>query len=431
MSRSRWQRCLDLLQSRGRLPSVVGGVLRGGELAWTGGSGAVPGDDPPDVQYRIGSITKTLVAVAVLRLRDEGLLSLDDPIGRLVPETGYPDATVGSLLAHTSGLQSEPVGPWWERSPGVDVATLLAANDGAGAVAPAGAWFHYSNLGFALLGEAVARVRGASWWDVVQGELLAPLGMNRTTYDAEAPAATGLSVEHFTGRLTREPHQDTGAMAPAGQAWSTVFDLARWAGFLTAGHPDVLAAATLREAGRPSPPATDYGLGFRLVPWQGRHLIGHTGSMPGFLASCFGDPGTGDGCVVLANATTGLDADAVPHLLLGEARVAPSEPWVPTDVLPPELDGLPGLWFWGNSAVELRWHNAALELHSLALGRCQEVFALLDGRLVGTDGYHRGETLRVVRRDDGAVGHLECATFVYTRTPYDPEVEIPGGHPTP
>ncbi len=109
------------LQGRGRLPSVVAGVLEGGALTWVGGAGDVAGS-PVDTQYRIGSITKTLVAVAVLRLRDAGLLTLEDPIGRFVPETGYADATVRSLLAHVSGMQSEPVGPWWERSPGVAVA---------------------------------------------------------------------------------------------------------------------------------------------------------------------------------------------------------------------------------------------------------------------------------------------------------------------
>ena len=429
MSADRWQACLDLLQSRGRLPSVVGGVLRDGDLVWTGGAGSVPGDEVADVQYRIGSITKTLVAVAVLRLRDEGLLSLDDPVGRVVPESGYADATLRSLLTHTSGMQSEPVGPWWERSPGVDVEALVSANDGSGAVAPAGEFFHYSNLGFALLGEAVARLRGRPWWDVVASEVLAPLGMNRTTYDAQAPAARGYSVGHFTGTLTREPHQDTGAMGPAGQAWSTVTDLARWASFLGRGHADVLSLHTLREAAQPAPPATDYGLGLRLVPWRGRRLVGHTGSMPGFLASCFVDPETADGCVVLANATTGLDTDEVPQRLLGRGQVDHSVRWVPTTEVPAGIADLLGIWFWGNSAQELRWHNETLELHSLALHERQEVFALEEDRIVGIDGYHRGETLHVVPRPDGSVSHLECATFVYTRTPYDPAMPVPGGHP--
>lgn len=425
----RRQACLDHLQAAGRLPSVVAGVLEGGALAWAGGAGDVPGGDVADVQYRIGSITKTFVAVTVLRCAEGGLVSLDDPVKRYLPESGYGAATLRSLLSHTSGMQSEPVGPWWERSPGVDVADLLAVNDGVHAVAGPGEYHHYSNLGFALLGEVVARVRDAGWWDVVRRDLLEPLGMTRTTYHPAAPHADGFSVEHFTGRLTREPHQDTGAMAPAGQAWSTVGDLARWAAFLAAGHPDVLDAAVLREASRAVPPATEYGLGLRLVPSSGRALVGHTGSMPGFLASCFVDPASGNGCVALANATTGMDTDRVPHLLLGTDPVVAAEPWVPTRDLPPTVAGVPGLWYWGNTAFELRWHNERLEMHSLATKARQDVFAVVGERLLGVEGYHRGETLHVVPRVDGTISHLECATFVYTRVPYDPEVDIPGGHP--
>ncbi len=357
MADSRLQSCLDHLQAEGRLPSIVGGVLLGGDLVWSGAAGEVAGDDPADVQYRIGSITKTLITAAVLRCRDDGLLSLDDTVGRFVPESGYADASIRSLLAHTSGMQSEPVGSWWERSPGVDVRTLLEANDGSGAVANAGEYHHYSNLGFALLGETVARIRGASWWDVVATTILAPLEMTRTTYHPQAPSAQGYSVGHFSGTLTREPHQDTGAMAPAGQVWSTIADLARWGRFLTFGHPEVLDVATLREASHPAAPAPEYGLGLRLVPWHGRFLVGHTGSMPGFVASLFVDPLTGDGSVVLANATTGLDTDGVPALLLGSDDVQAAPAWVPTRVVPDEVADLLGVWFWGNTAFELRWHK--------------------------------------------------------------------------
>jgi CubicO group peptidase (beta-lactamase class C family) len=425
VSDTRWQQCLEYLQGSARLPSVVGGVLQRGELVWSGAAGA----GSVESQYRIGSVTKTMTAVAVLQLRDEGLLALDDPIGTVVPETAYAHATVRQLLSHTAGMQSEPVGSWWERSPGVDFATLVRANDGSGAVAGAAEWFHYSNLGFALLGEAVARLRSASWWDVMSQRVLRPLGMGRTTYAAELPAAQGYSVDHFVGSLTREPHQDTGAMAPAGQAWSTVADLGRWAGFLADGHPDVLSAATIREMARPVAPATDYGLGVRLLGRDGRMLVGHTGSMPGFQATLFVDRVGRDGVVVLTNATTGLDPERAPALLLGDEPVASADLWVPTAALPAAVAPLLGLWFWGNTAYELRWHNQRLQLRHLATAQLSEVFEVRDDLIVGVQGYHRGETLHVVRRDDGSVSILECATFVYTRIPYDPEVPIPGGHP--
>jgi CubicO group peptidase (beta-lactamase class C family) len=423
---SHLQRRLEAWQAAGRLPGVVAGVLASGELTWTGAAGS--GD--LSAQYRIGSITKTMTAVAVLQLRDEGLLGLDDPIGRFVPESGYADASVRALLSHTSGMQSEPAGSWWERSPGVDFATLSAANDGAGAVAPEGSYFHYSNLGFALLGEAVARLRGAPWWEVVAERLLRPLGMTRATYLPAPPVAQGYSVDHFAGTLTEEPHQDTGAMAPAGQAWSTIADLARWARFLADGHPEVLSVKTLREMAEPEPPAETYGLGLQVLREGGRTLVGHGGTMPGFRAGVFVDPERRDGVTVLCNATTGLDYEAAPRTFLGAgAEVTDAPAWVPTERVPAEVADVLGLWFWGNTAVELRWQNERLEMRSLNGSAVSDAFELRDGRLVGTSGYHRGEAVHVVRRADGSVSHLDIATFIHTRTPYDPRVPIPGGHP--
>ena len=422
---TRWDSCLAALQAHGRLPSVVAGVLQGGELVWTGAVGGSLED-----RYRIGSITKTLTAVVVLQARDEGLLSLDDPIGLMLPECGYPDVTVRQLLAHTGGLPSEPAGPWWERAPGVDFATLVASSDGSRAVSGPGD-FHYSNVGFALLGEAVARLHGVTWWDLVSLRVLIPLGMHHTSYDDAAPAARGWSVDHFAGTLTPEPHPDTGAMAPAGQLWSTVADLSAFAVFLADGHPDVLSRESVTEMAQPT--SATYGLGtwlLELPELPGRRLVGHPGSMPGFQSSLFVDPATHDGVVVLASATTGLDTDTVPGLFLGERALEPLEEWVPTEVVPAGVRDLLGLWFWGNSAVEVRWHNEQLHLRSAARHRLTDVFELGESGIVGTWGYHRGERLRVHRRRDRTVSHLECATFVYTRTPYDPSVPVPGGHPT-
>ena len=98
---------------------------------------------------------------------------------------------------------------------------------------------------------------------------------------------------------------------------------------------------------------------------------------------------------------------------------------------PTEVADLLGVWFWGNTAFELRWHRrAARGAQPGAAEPARTSSSSGDGRIVGVEGYHRGETLHVVRRDDGSVSHLDCATFVYTQMPYDPDVPIPGGHPT-
>jgi len=129
-------------QAAHRLPSVAAGLVRGGELVWSAGRGqwrgngeAGGGTSGPvpdaDVQYRAGSITKTFIAVAVLRLRDEGRIGLSDPVGRHVTDAGGAGGlTVGQLLSHTSGLRAETAGPWWERTAGSPFEALAAQSLG-------------------------------------------------------------------------------------------------------------------------------------------------------------------------------------------------------------------------------------------------------------------------------------------------------------
>ena len=422
----RRQVCLDVAQARGRLTSVVGAVFDRYGVVWAGASGTGPGVHG---QYRIGSITKSLTAVLVMQVRDAGMLRLDDRVGQHLGDVGYGEATLRELLSHTSGMQSEPVGSWWERSRGRDFPALAAGNDGSGRVAGPGEFYHYSNLGYGLLGEVLARVTGRPWRTLVHDVLLGPLGMTQTSYLPRPHAQPGWSVDHFTGIRTQEPLTSTGAMAPAGQLWSTASDLVVWGQFLAGGRPDLLDPSSLHEM---TVPVTEgYGLGLRLTANAGGVLVGHSGSMPGFLASLFVDPGSGIGATVLSNATTGVDTEQlVIDLIDGDFIDEVPEPWTPTVSLPAEAEGLPGLWFWGNTACELRWHNGGLDLRPLAArGRDPDRFELVDGRLVGVCGYHRGETMHVHHRPDGSIGHLECATFVYTRTPYDPDAPIPGGHP--
>ncbi|MEO5653915.1 MAG: serine hydrolase domain-containing protein [Marmoricola sp.] len=409
------QAVVDRYQAERRLPSLAVGVLDGPELVWSGTAGH---RTTTETQYRIGSVTKVLTAVLVMQCRDDGLLDLDDELGRLLPECGYPTATVRDVLAHVSGMQSEPVGAWWERAPGGTIEELLAANDGSGSVFEPRDRYHYSNLGYALLGEAVARLRGESWSDLVQSRVLEPLGLTRTTRHPEAPYAEGLSVHHLAGTLTVEPAHDTGAMAPAGQLWSTIEDLAGFAAFLTVGHPGVLPPTTLAEMRQPVPPAIDYGLGIRLVPYAEGTLVGHTGSMPGFQSAVFVDPRRRIGVVALTNATTGFSGPELALALIGDRTPAPAEPWRPTIVVPDWARPLLGYWHWGNSAYELRWHNDRLEWRDLARSAVSEQFAWDGDRIVGTAGYHHGETLHVIRDEDGKIERLECATFLYTRQPY-------------
>ena len=437
-------RRLDVLLAReqvtGRLPSVVGGVVRDGALEWTGAVSALDGfDTGPGVQYRIGSITKTLVAVLVLQLRDEGALDLNDPLSAHLPGVPYGDRTLRELLAHSSGMHSEPTGPWWERSPGGSFDALVEALDDDDPAFAPGVTFHYTNVAFALLGEVVARLRGTSWWEQVTSRILAPLSMARTSYLPQAPHATGWSVHHYANTLSEEPAFDAGAMAPAGQVWSTVEDLARYAAFLAAGDDDVLPRATLEEmstpqsASRAAAMGSAHGLGLQLARGGSGLLLGHTGSMPGFLAGLFVDPVRRTGAVVVANATTGMRADRLPVEMLEALEACEGTlplPWTPVVAVPASVQDALGVWHWGNTAFAFAWDGREVVATRLpGTVAAHRFLPQEDGTFVGTAGYHHGERLHVVRNDDGGVSHLVCETFVYTRVPYDPAAPIPGGHP--
>jgi CubicO group peptidase (beta-lactamase class C family) len=414
------------VQREGRAPSLVAGVVRDGGLAWSAGRGDVP-EPHTDVQYRLGSISKTVTAVVVMRLRDEGLVHLDDPLDRHLPGTPLGNRTVGQLLSHLAGASAESPGGWWERTPGGSVDDLgLGVDD---VVLGAARRFHYSNLGFGLLGELVARLRGTSWEDAVTAEVLAPLGMRRTTPRPVAPAAEGWAVHPWADVVLPEPEHHAGVMAAAGQLWATLADLGRLAAFLLGDTADVLAPATLEEMTVPAgvdpstPGWSAYGLGLQVLRVDGRTLVGHGGSMPGFLAGVFVDREEKTGAVSLANTTTGLDAvvfGLLDDLRATEPRIvdawAAQPPAVPLDSL--------GVWFWGPAPHALRSIAGGL-LHLGPLpgrpGRASRFARRDDGTWTGLDGYYAGETLRIA--DD----HLDLGTFVFTRTPYDPDAPVPGG----
>jgi CubicO group peptidase (beta-lactamase class C family) len=422
-------------QVSGRVPSLVAGVVRDGSLAWTGGYGDVPGE-VLDTQYRIGSITKTMTAVLILQLVRDGQLSFDSSAGSVLVNVGYGDRTIRSLLAHNAGLQAEPVGSWWERSAGLTFRELVAANTGSDRVFPDLQQFHYSNLGFALLGEVAARVIGEPWRSCVESRILAPLGMARTSYLGSGVVAQGYSVHPYAGTLVEEPVTDTGAMAPAGQLWSTIGDLATYAAFLLLGHPGVLAADDLAAAFIPQSGEADsaleyaHGLGFQIFRGGSGSLVGHTGSMPGFLASCLVDRKRRTAAVTLANATVGFAPSDLATALLEELeRCEPAlpTPWEPSSPVPARVTDALGVWHWGNTPFVFSWEGDRLVVRRD--GAEKETFHVVDGRLVGASGYHAGEELRVVRNADGSVSHLNISTFIYTRTPYDPAAPIPGGSP--
>jgi len=418
-------------QADGRTPSLVGAVVRDGRQVWCGARSMLEGHEPDsDTQYRIGSLTKTFVAVLIMRLRDEGRLDLADPLGKYLDAGQAGGATIAQLLSHTAGLASETPGAWWERTPGdlrPELADILGPQPQRH---PAGRLFHYSNPGYALLGALVGQLRGRPWHEVLRQEILAPLGMTRTTVEPQPPHARGFAVHPWADVMQLEPVEATGLMAPAGELWSTAEDLCRFAVFLLDGDDRVLPARTLAEMRTPAAPPGDsawaggYGLGLQLFRLDGRLLYGHSGSMPGFVAILCVSADDGVGGIALANVTSGPDIGAIVSDLI--KIVAEGEPrlparWKPLADVDQDLLALTGLWYWGPRPYLLRLRaDRALELSPAgASGRASRFRAETDGTWTGLDGYYTGETLRVVRGTDDAVDHLDLGSFVFTREPYE------------
>jgi CubicO group peptidase (beta-lactamase class C family) len=374
-----------------------------------------------------------MTAAVLLGLRDAGQLSLDDPLGAHVPITG-PAASVRlrELVGHAAGLQREPDGPWWERHAGVPMAELINQFSEAKVAFGRYARHHYSNLGYGLLGAVIERVTGQSWWDAVRDRLLGPLGMGRTTYGPEEPFARGYVVHPWHQTLREEPRHDAGAMAAAGQLWSTVDDLARWAVHLAGPDNGTVALGSAAEMAAPVVIAdpdgwtSGYGLGLQLWRRGERVLVGHTGSMPGYLAVVLVHRPSQTGVVAFANSYAivgtgiGLLGLSIMEAVLDTEPAAAATPWRPSPPPPAEIEPVCGVWWWMGLQFQAGWDAARSELVIVTPKPGAPPWCFTDeggDRWRGTRGDNTGEILTVRRDPEGTVVELDIATFVFTRDP--------------
>jgi CubicO group peptidase (beta-lactamase class C family) len=432
------------VQAEARIPALSVALHRADRPLWTLTVGGTGNDAELSAQtrFRIGSVTKTFTAVLVMQCRDDGLLDLDDPIGRHLDVPAHGELTVRRLLSHTAGLQREPHGDVWDtlRAPGV--AELIADLVRAERVLPPARRYHYSNLGVALLGHAVGRLRGGSWAEVLADRILHPLGLGATGVTPGPAAASGFLVDAYSDHARPEPPADFGAVAPAAQLWSTAADLARWSAFLAdpaAIDPDgtVLRPATLDEMRWPLTVTDEtlwtggFGLGLILVPQDADSRVmhvGHDGAMPGFLAAAYGRRGGSGtaaamGAAVLGSSGTATATLELAHRLLGAAAQddpADIDAWTPGDPAPASYRGLLGRWWGEGSEYVFSWRDGALQARGAGdpAGKPPSVFAPLPDRpdvLRTVCGREAGELLRLTRDEHGTVVRMHWATYRFTR----------------
>ncbi|MGH7758895.1 MAG: serine hydrolase domain-containing protein, partial [Candidatus Dormibacteria bacterium] len=337
----------------------------------------------------------------------------------------YPDIRIADLMAHASGIQREPVGRIWETLDFPSREELAKVARQGERLYPPGRYFHYSNMAFALLGELVARVGGGSWEQVVRKRILEPLGMRRTSLTPSAPMAEGYLVAPYSDEVVPEPPIDCGAIAPAGQLWSSATDLCRWSGALVGASPGVLSPELLDQMRAPRTISdlahwrTGFGLGLMLLRDGDAIYQGHLGAMPGFLAAVLCHQASGMGVVLLTNCGAGIDLGGLAVELLGELRLAvPASTWSPGAAAPPAVAQLLGHWWSEGEEWTFRWKDQELQASPTRAtpGELVTRFAHSgEDAFVAIDGRERGERMLVVRSPGGAVAKLYFATYPFTR----------------
>ncbi len=354
-----------------RMPGLAVGIVRDQHLVWSKGYGHadLASRRKPDDRTlsRVASITKTFTTLALLQLRDQGLLTLEDPLVLHIPEFSganpregrLEDVTIKRMMTHRSGLPTEPPLPGWDALEFPAVNAIVDALPRVEVVIPQDSAFKYSNFAFALLGEVVARLSGVPYAEYVGTNILRPLGMELSGFDISAEmkphCATGYSPSDHEDRPQPAPYAHMNGLASAGQLHSNVRDLSRWVAFQfrTAGGErngaQVLDGASLEEMHRPVYVESDWSagqaLGWRVGRLGGRVYHQHGGGIHGFASQVAFNKPSKTGVIVLANvwpataaAQTGLDVlELVLDADAESARTAArQEPPVP-DVCPAGL----------------------------------------------------------------------------------------------
>lgn len=293
------------------VPGIIVGVMHRGEIIVEKGYGeAAPGQPAwSGSVFQIGSITKQMTAAGILRLRDQGKLSLDDDIRVWVPslDTEGHIVTLRHLLTHTSGVPEflTTVQDFWAP---ITTDEIIKRTNDLTWQSPPGQRFSYNNTGFVLLGAVIERASGLGWSEYLRRELFVPLGMTSTGVCGEpAPGAvpTGY-LEVRSGVVQAIRPIDMSLAGAAGAMCSTVGDLMRWSDGLV--HARVLSAPSVEEmttrARLSDGRQLGYGLGIGISTnrW-GMREIEHGGSILGFQSVLVHDLDQDLIMVVLVNLT--------------------------------------------------------------------------------------------------------------------------------
>ncbi len=417
-------------------PGAAAGAVVDGALAWVaaGGFADLASARVPDAHtaFRVASVTKTFTATAVLQLRDEGLLGLDDPLAAHLPEFAaarnpfgsVDDVTLRLLLTHRAGITHDPPLQDWRARRFPTVADTLAGAERIEVVLAPGTERKYSNLGYQLLGEVVARADGRPYRDALRTRLLEPLRLDETGFEPTMGLAVATGYD-APDDLAGEPPVSGGREKPTdaeGGLWSTVADLAGWIGFQLDGDDAVLATDTLREMQRPHVITDDAWTAGQGLGWtqerRGEHVyVGHQGGTVGFSARLVFSLPDRIGVAALANGDA--PASTLAMTLIEELVVASrAHPRAATTADPPATipaacRDLLGRYAWpeGADGCRVAWHEGALTLRWIGVDAPAPTLEPTRGAdaFVIRGGHHTGEPAVFRRGPDGSVAGLNVA----------------------
>jgi len=309
---------------RHRVPGLSAAIIYDQEVVavWALGSADLAAGKPatPETVYRVASITKLFTATMLLRLRDQGRLSLDDPLEKHLPEVRFRthDAdprpvSLRQIASHSAGIPRDLDRDYFGDAPFPTTDELLVEAAGMDLALLPMTHLKYSNVGYSLLGRALERVAGCRYEEYVRRHILEPLGMSSSGFD---PTGTigGHLAQGYTCRPDEEPtvvpYSYVDGMAPTGQLQSSVLDMARFLSLQfrddPAGELQVLGAATLREMHTPVWMAPDWKSG-HCIGWHasqlaGQVVLGHGGGLMGFTSQVCVAPSAKLGVAVFVNA---------------------------------------------------------------------------------------------------------------------------------
>jgi CubicO group peptidase (beta-lactamase class C family) len=299
---------------RQHLPALSLAIVRGDRVVKIGGYGfanleyRVPAT--ADTVYEIGSVTKQFTSMAVMLLREQGRLSLDDPLGKYltnVPEAWKP-VTLKQLLSHTSGI------PDYEEVMGYDSYRLAMTPEQVFAYVsakpldfPSGTQWRYSNTGYFLLTLVIEKVSGEKYVDFVTRNILVPAGMThtRSSEPADIIPRRAAGYDHLHALRNRDAMQPS-ATGGAGMLVSTVGDMIRWAAVI--GKKGILKpesyALTFTDTLLADGSRSGYGFGWFVSPMRDHRALEHTGGTAGFSCDFLYLPDDDVTIIVLTNSGT-------------------------------------------------------------------------------------------------------------------------------